>query len=553
MAEISLTNNFIFDCVSKKKSKTMGKNISVDSFTIRTNEKAIFQESPLTISYGEKYCLVGINGSGKSTLLKHIFERKFPIDSRMSIIYVEQEVEESNDSIVDTVLLGNAERFALVKSIRQIEEKMEESCNDTDMELYNQLQEELKNSGGYKDESIVKRILFGIGFEKDDFNKAVKTFSGGWRMRMSIAKALYMKPDYLLLDEPTNHLDMNACLWLTEYLTTYEKTLIVVSHNVQFISEICTRIISIENKKCVQYNTTYDNYRSMCHQNYVCKQEEWAKYKRSIKACKNKDDKAKIIKKYGDMQQPKDYIVQITFQPTYELQSPIIDACNIDFNYGNKIIFKDLNLNVDMDSRIAVLGKNGVGKTTLFKILCGIERPQYGTVTRNTNLRIGYYSQHFANTLPEDRNVTEYLVELYNTTKNNYINVKNLHEPSINPEQYVRAILGKIGLDGAHHKKLIGELSGGQKARVAFSTLFITRPHVLLLDEPSNHLDIETIDGLIAGLKEYDGGLVIITHNVYLIQQLHCSLYIIRNKTIEKYEGTLKDYTLDIMKEVNSI
>lgn len=538
----TLTNGFTFSCIEK----TFGKNIAVDNFTIHTNEKPIFLKSSLTIAYGEKYCLVGINGSGKSTLLKHIFDRKFPIDPRMSIIYVEQEVEESDESIVATVLSGNAKRFALIQNIRKLEDKLENSFDELDMEKCRELQEELRNSGGYKDESIVKKILFGIGFEKEDFNKSVKTFSGGWRMRMSIAKALYMKPDFLLLDEPTNHLDLNACLWLTEYLKTYEKTLIVISHNIQFISKICTRVISIENQKCVHYNTTYGNYRTMCAQNLKIKQEKWAKYKRSVKACRNKEEKEKIIKKYGDLQQPKDYVVKIVFQPTYVLQSSIIDARNISFSYGHKVIFKDLNFDVDMDSRIAILGKNGVGKTTLFKILCGLLHPQDGEVVKNTNLRIGYYSQHFANTLPEDRNVTAYLVDLYNVTK-------DLHELPINTEQYVRGILGKIGLDGSHHKKLIGELSGGQKARVAFSTLFITRPHILFLDEPSNHLDIETIDGLIRGLKEYDGRLVLITHNVYLIQQLNCSLYIIRDQKIEKYEGTIKDYTMEIMKDVDDI
>jgi ATP-binding cassette subfamily F protein 1 len=543
----SLVDGFIFSCEEEttqnviRTSKT--RDVRSRSFSITVFGKNLFLNSELNLSYGFKYGLIGKNGVGKSTLLKHIYTRKFPVSNSLNIIYVEQEIEPSDLNPVEAVLLGNEKRFKLLQRIKKLEKEMETDDN-YNYDDYEELQEELRLDGGDKDEHLIKRILYGLGFSLLDQEKSVKLFSGGWRMRIALAKALYMEPELLILDEPTNHLDLNAVMWLTSYLKIYKKTLLVVSHDRNFLNEITSHILNIEDQKVIVYRGDYDSFKQMYAQKLLIKEKYWDEYSKELKRCHNKEEKEKVGAKHGNPIRPeKEYKVSIPFQDSFLLDPPLLEAKNVSFSFNDTPLFKDLNFNITIGCKIALVGPNGVGKTTLLRLLMEQENPLTGEIIKNPGLRIGYYSQHFANSLPDNMKVIDYLIKRYNDAK----------EPNtiddVNTQQYVRRFLGLIGLDNKHHNKLISELSGGQKARVAFVSLFVIRPHVILLDEPTNHLDIETIDGLIEGIKSFTGSVVLITHNLDLIRKTECSLFIIRSdkNKVEKYNGNIDDYESEMI------
>ena len=488
-------------------NRCTSKDINLYNISINVYNKDLFIDTDLKINYGFKYGLVGKNGICKTTLLKHIAHRILPIHNDLDILYVEQEIEPSSEiSVFETVISANKERSELIKLM--------DNDNDTDIEMYQELQERFIQIGGDRDESIVKRILIGMGFTKDDLDKPTAEFSGGWRMRISLARALYMKPTLLILDEPTNHLDLKAVIWFTEYLKEWKTTLLVVSHNKNFLNEVCTHIINIEDKKLVYYSGSYDKFKQMYINNYETQLKNWIKSKKKTK------------------RPEKPYEVKINFKETKLLNSPILVANDLTFYFDPRyILFENLNLNIDMNSRITIVGDNGVGKSTLINLLVGNLKPVNGSIYRNHHLRIGYYNQHFTDSLPLDQTSIEYITQL----------------SKIDSEQEVRKLLGTIGLEGSMHKIPIKHLSGGQKARVAFISLFVSNPHLLFLDEPTNHLDMETIEALISAINSYNGGVIIISHDVELITKTNCDIYICQNKTLNRYENSYQSYKMEIL------
>ena len=362
----------------------------------------------------------------------------------------------------------------------------------------------------------VIKILLGLGFTENDLVKSSNIFSGGWQMRISLARALYLEPDLLLLDEPTNHLDLEAILWLSNYLNEWNHTVIVVSHNIGFLNEICDYIINIEDsKQLVQYKGNYNGFKKLLKikQNQITK--DWNNYEKKLYNLKKKGVAKSKIKDFIDKNQiikpEKPYNVSINFQQQSNISSNIINLSNVSFGYSSdKIILSNIDIGLDMNSKIVLVGPNGSGKSTLIKLITGEIEPISGEIYINNKINVGYYNQHFENQLPLNKTPIEYLRSIIpkDLIKNGMV------------EQSIRSYLGQVKLESSAHHKIIGELSGGQKARIAIIKLIFIQPHVLILDEPTNHLDIETVESLIQSLVDFKGCILVITHELELIEQL---------------------------------
>lgn len=550
--------------LSSNFSESIGnsKDINILNISINAYKKDLLIDTDLKIVNQYKYGLIGKNGIGKSTLLKHMVERKFPISEKIDILYVEQEIDATDKTVLETVMEAHQERLNLIKRQKELEKKLDEDENPSDEILneYNEVLETLTSIGADKDESKVKRILYGLGFTIEQQLWPTKKFSGGWRMRISLAKALYMEPTLLLLDEPTNHLDLKAAIWLTEYLKKWKKTLIVVSHNQNFLNQVCNRIINIEEKKLAYYEGNYENFRKAYLAKMKQKNKEWEKMQKKIEKMTKKSvpvkERNEFIKKSGLQKPPKIYEVKVHFSQIPEISQIILEMENVYFGYNeDSIILEDINLKLNKDSRITIVGENGKGKSTLLNLMLGNLKPIKGYITQNIKLRIGHYDQHFGDFLPKEETPISYIKQML--SQHNKIpiidNTQNPDKIEKDLIQNIRKSLGTIGLESYAHEIAIANLSGGQKARVAFVALDIINPHLLLLDEPTNHLDIETIDGLIDGLNQYNGAVVIVSHDLELITKTNSELWMIKDKKLEKYHGDYEDYRDEILSEIEEL
>jgi len=536
------TDNFNF--VDNESEVRSINDIIIDEFTITIGKKQLFVDSSLSICQGKRYGLIGVNGSGKTTLMKHIAERKIKYSDTIDTLYVEQEIEPSDESVLNTVLSANTLRINLINKEHKLRERLD---NDEDiLDEYEKITEELIAINVDKDLSDVKKLLFGLGFSFEDQLKPTKHFSGGWRMRVSLAKALYMKPSLLLLDEPTNHLDLNACIWLTNYLSEWENTLLVISHNLDFLDTVCTNILNIEKYKICTYNGNYQNFKGLYNQKKKNEQKEWNKLEKEVKKIQKggkkgsatKSQVQEYIKKSGLVRPEREYSVNIKFNEAPLISRPVLEVKNVEFRYDeDNLLFKNIDFGIDFESRITIVGPNGVGKSTLLNLLISNLKQTNGDISRNSKLRIGYYNQHFMDILPLDETPIDFLLSVNKKLK----------------EFDIRRLLGMIGLESDLHKSLIRNLSGGQKARVVFCYLQADNPHILFLDEPTNHLDIETIQGLIDGINNFNGGVVIVSHDTRLITETNCELWVCKDRTVRRYEGDYDDYKDEIIREVDML
>lgn len=515
------------------------KDISLTNISISVPGKTLISNTDFKISYGRKYGLIGRNGLGKSTLLKHIEERILPIENNISIFYVTQELEFDKDkTIFQIVLDANKNRTRLMNKLDRLTKMMEDDNTEELSNDYNKTMEKLRTIDYMKDESIIRKILYGLGFNQLEQDMKFSQFSGGWKMRVSLARGLYMKPTLLLLDEPTNHLDLNSVIWLTDYLShEWKKTLIIISHDTYFLNEICTDIIHLENKKLTYYKGNYHSFKKSYDQHIRELENEWNKIQKRVKEMQKKNttkvDVIKFIQKNAHLEPPKAIKVNITFPKATEIKWPSLTLSNIAFGYENKILFKNLDLSLFENEKITIVGKNGVGKSTLIQIIMGILKPLTGEITKDSRVRIGFYNQHVADVLPLNQSPVEYL---------KIIN-KDLSDNDC------RKILGSIGLPGETHLQEIGTLSGGQKARVVLASLNIMNPHILLLDEPTNHLDIESIESLINAINKFNGAVIMITHNIDVIKATNSQIYQLADQCLTQVD--FDEYYNDVLEEIN--
>jgi len=533
-------------------------DIKVDNFSISARGKDLFINASLHITAGRRYGLVGPNGHGKTTLLKHIANRSLSIPPTIDVLLCEQEVVADDTPAVEVVLKSDTKRANLLEECKNLEEETAKGSLKK-QERLNEVYEELRIIGADSAEARARRILAGLGFTHEMQDRATKNFSGGWRMRVSLARALFMEPTLLLLDEPTNHLDLNAVIWLDNYLQGWKKTLLVVSHDQSFLDNVCTDIIHLDSLKLFYYRGNYSQFKKMYVQKRKELVKEYEKQEKRLKDMKASGKSTKVAekatkealtrkqqknqtKKQNDpdagptelIKRPKEYLVKFHFPNPPPLNPPILGLHNVNFAYaGQPPLFKNVDFGIDMASRVAIFGPNGVGKTTFLRLLTAEISPSRGEQRQNHRLRIGKFDQHSGEQLNLDETPVEYLQRLFNLQY-----------------QDARKQLGSYGLVSHAHTIKNRDLSGGQKARVALAELALRAPDVLILDEPTNNLDIESIDALAEALNEYEGGVVIVTHDERLIRETNCQLWIIEAQNIDEIDGDFDDYRKELLESL---
>ncbi|CAL4068505.1 unnamed protein product, partial [Meganyctiphanes norvegica] len=533
-------------------------DIKIENFSISAKGKALFVNAQLLIAAGRRYGLVGPNGHGKTTLLRHIQSRALNIPPNIDVLYCEQEVVADDTPAIEAVLRADEKRTTLLKEKDQLEGDMKKKGKSVDMDRLQDVYDELKSIGADKAEPKARRILAGLGFTKEMQGRATNRFSGGWRMRVSLARALFIEPTLLMLDEPTNHLDLNAVIWLDNYLQGWKKTLLVVSHDQSFLDNICTDVIHLDQHKLKYYKGNYSMFKKMLVQKRKEEIKAWERQEKRLKELKaggtskkaaekrTKDaltrkqekNRSKGSNKKEDdtgpielLERPQEYNVKFSFPEPPPLQPPILGLYNVTFGYeGHPKLFKNVDFGLDMDTRIAIVGPNGVGKSTFLKLLLGELSPTDGENRKNHRLSIGRYDQHSGEHLTAEESPAEYLMRLFNL-----------------PYEKARKQLGTFGLASHAHIIKMKDLSGGQKARVALAELCLSAPDVLILDEPTNNLDIESIDALGDAIADYKGGVIIVSHDERLIRETECTLWVVEDQTINEVDGDFDDYRKELL------
>lgn len=530
-------------------------DIKIDRFSIAAKGKDLFKDASLLIAQGRRYGLVGPNGHGKTTLLRHIGSRSLQIPPNIDVLYCEQEVRADDTSALDTVLKSDVKRTELLALAKELEAKQEKG-KDVNTKL-NNVYDELRAIGADQAEPKARRLLAGLGFTREMQERATNKFSGGWRMRVSLARALFMEPTLLMLDEPTNHLDLNAVIWLDNYLQNWKKTLLIVSHDQSFLDNVCTDIVHLDQCKLWYYKGNYSMFKKMVVQkrrellkDFEKQEKRLRELKMSGQSKKKAEAKTKEVltrkqmknqtklQKNDDeqgptelLEKPREYMVKFRFPETSQLQPPILGLYNVSFNYeGQPKLFKSVDFGIDMDSRIAIVGPNGVGKSTFLKLLMADIEPTVGEMRKNARLKIGRFDQHSGEHLTADESPTEYLMRLFNLQV-----------------EKARKQLGSFGLQSHAHTIKMKDLSGGQKSRVALAELTLSAPDVVILDEPTNNLDIESIDALAEAIGEYKGGVIIVSHDERLIRDTECQLWVIEEQTINEIDGGFDDYRKEVL------
>lgn len=530
-------------------------DIKLERFSISAHGKELFVNADLLIVAGRRYGLVGPNGKGKTTLLKHIANRALSIPPNIDVLLCEQEVVADDTPAVQAVLKADTRRLKLLEEERQLQSRLEKG-DDSVSERLDKVYEELRAIGAAAAEAKARRILAGLSFTPEMQNRPTKKFSGGWRMRVSLARALFMEPTLLMLDEPTNHLDLNAVIWLNNYLQSWKKTLLIVSHDQSFLDDVCTDIIHLDNQKLYYYRGNYLTFKKMYIQKQKELQKQYDKQEKKLKDLKaggkstkqaEKQTKEALTRKQQKgkkksqeeesheatelLKRPKEYTVKFTFPNPPPLSPPILGLHSVDFGYeGQKPLFKNVDFGIDMESRICIVGPNGVGKSTLLLLLTGKLNPTKGEMRKNHRLKVGFFNQQYADQLNMDEAATEYLQRNFNLQY-----------------QDSRKCLGRFGLESHAHTIQISKLSGGQKARVVFSELSCRQPDVLILDEPTNNLDIESIDALSEAINEYKGAVIIVSHDARLITETQCQLWVVEDQSINQIDGDFEDYKREVL------
>uniref|UniRef100_A0A674JH69 ATP-binding cassette sub-family F member 1 n=1 Tax=Terrapene triunguis TaxID=2587831 RepID=A0A674JH69_9SAUR len=536
-------------------------DIKLEKFSISAHGKELFVNADLYIVAGRRYGLVGPNGKGKTTLLKHIANRALSIPPNIDVLLCEQEVIADETPAVQAVLKADTKRLKLLEEEKRLQALLEKG-DDSVAEQLEKVYEELRATGAAAAEAKARRILAGLGFNPEMQNRQTKKFSGGWRMRVSLARALFMEPTLLMLDEPTNHLDLNAVIWLNNYLQTWKKTLLIVSHDQGFLDDVCTDIIHLDMQKLFYYRGNYMTFKKMYQQKQKELLKQYEKQEKKLKDLKaggkstkqaEKQTKEALTRKQQKcrkknldeeaneapelLKRPREYTVKFTFPNPPSLSPPILGLHGVVFGYeGQQLLFKSLDFGIDMESRICIVGPNGVGKSTLLLLLTGKLTPTRGEMRKNHRLKIGFFNQQYADQLNMQETATEYLQRNFNL-----------------PYQDARKCLGRFGLESHAHTIQICKLSGGQKARVVFAELACREPDVLILDEPTNNLDIESIDALADAINEYKGAVIIVSHDARLITETNCQLWVVEEQSVEQIDGDFDDYKREVLEALGEV
>ncbi|ALG91859.1 MULTISPECIES: ABC-F family ATP-binding cassette domain-containing protein [Actibacterium] len=511
--------------------------LRINDISYSVEGRPLFEGASAVIPDGHKVGLIGRNGAGKTTLFRLIKGElaleggDISLPSRARIGGVAQEVPSSDVSLIDTVLAADTERAALLA----------EAETATDPSRIAEVQTRLADIDAWSAEGRAASILRGLGFDSEKQKMPCSAFSGGWRMRVALAAVLFAAPDLLLLDEPTNYLDLEGALWLENYLSRYPHTVLIISHDRGLLNRAVGAILHLENRKLTFYQGPYDQFaRQRAEQRAVqaaqAKKQDLRRahlqsfvdrFKAKASKAKQAQSRVKMLEKMQPITAPEDAARTVfSFPDPEELSPPIIATENVSVGYGDTVVLRNLNLRIDQDDRIALLGQNGQGKSTLSKMLSGRLAPMAGQMATSNKLRIGYFAQHQVDELHIDETPLQHLQR----------------ERPGEMQSKLRARLAGFGLGPDQAETAVGRLSGGQKARLSLLLATLDAPHLLILDEPTNHLDIESREALVEALTAYTGAVILVSHDMHLLSMVADRLWLVKDGQVTAYAEDLEAY-----------
>ncbi len=515
--------------------------IDFNQITLRVGTKVLIDNFSTQIHNKMHVGLIGKNGTGKTSLFNMILgnyeadKGSMHIQPHLQIAHVEQEISNTDLTAFNYVLSGDAELIAL----RKAEDK---ALAENDGMAISHIHQELDRIDGYRADSRASALLMGLGFENHTINQPIHHFSGGWRMRLNIAKALMCRSDILLLDEPTNHLDFETVVWLENWLKTYQGILVIISHDREFLDHTCNHILHLENQTATMYKGDYNDFQRMRAEKLALQQSMYEKNEKTkahledfirrfgAKATKAKQaqSRVKALSKLADIAP---VLAQNEFHFSFlkpnRLPDPLLALDNVDIGYEpGQPILKNVELTITPDTRLGLLGKNGEGKSTLIKAIAGQLTIENGDYVASDFLKIGYFAQH----------QLEYLT----LSESPMWHIQSL-DPLVGTQE-IRNFLGRFDFNGEKALESIERFSGGEKARLALAMIVYLKPNLLLLDEPTNHLDLEMREAIAMALQEFEGGVVIVSHDASLLEMCCDQFAIVSNHRFEMYDGDLESY-----------
>ncbi|MEQ8904437.1 ribosomal protection-like ABC-F family protein [Ekhidna sp.] len=523
--------------------------IDITNLSYYLGDRALYDEASLFIGPKDKIGLIGLNGTGKSTLLKMMVNDVQPSGGKISmskdttIGFLNQDLLsfQTQDSILSVAMTAFASTMAIQKEIDKVIKEMEENYRDELVDKLTKLQERFETLEGYTLQSKAEEILEGIGFKTSDLSRPLSEFSGGWRMRVMLAKLLLEKPSLLMLDEPTNHLDLPSIQWIENYLQSYEGAYIIVSHDREFLNRTVNKVVEVTQADLHVYSGNYDFYeqekelRNELQQNaFENQQKKIKEAERFIERFKAKASKAsqaqskmKMLDKMERVEEVIDENMKVNFRFNFKTQSGrhVKRLENISKAYGDLQILKNTSIGIERGDKIALIGANGKGKSTLLRIVAGTEKHE-GRVQTGHNVINSFYAQHQLESLGVQNDLLEELKQA-GTGKT---------------EQELRSVLGCFLFSNDEVFKKIKVLSGGEKSRVALAKTLISEANFLLLDEPTNHLDMMSVSILVQALQQYEGTLLLVSHDRHFITQVANKIWYIENQEIKEYPGTYKEF-----------
>ncbi|MWP48270.1 MULTISPECIES: ABC transporter ATP-binding protein [unclassified Gilliamella] len=515
--------------------------IVFDSIQVRRGINLLLDNASATINPKQKVGLVGKNGCGKSTLFSLIKGEiqadagSLSIPTQWQLAWVNQETPALDIPAIEYAIDGDRE-------YRQLEKQLDSANEQNNGEQIALVHEKLDTIDAWTIRARAATLLHGLGFSNEQLQFPVKSYSGGWRMRLNLAQALMCRSDLLLLDEPTNHLDLDAVIWLEKWLSNYSGTLILISHDRDFLDPLVNKIIHIEQKSLFEYTGNYSSFEiqrstKLAQQQslYESQQLKVAHLQSYIDRFRAKATKAKQAQSRIKMLERMELIApahvdnpfHFSFKPSEFLPSPLLMMDKVVAGYDDKIILEKIKLNLVPGSRIGLLGRNGAGKSTLIKLLAGEIQPKAGNINLAKGVQLGYFAQHQLEYLRADESPLWHLMQLA--------------EPK-NTEQELRNYLGGFDFQGDKVTEPVKTFSGGEKARLVLALIVWQKPNLLLLDEPTNHLDLDMRQALTEALIDFDGALVVVSHDRHLLRSTTDEFYLVHDHKVEPFDGDLEDY-----------
>ena len=509
--------------------------------------KPLFENASAMIPTGHKVGIVGRNGTGKTTLFK-LIKGDIALDggtidmpSYFRIGGVEQEAPASDSSLLETVLMADEERDAL----------LQEAETATDANRIAEIYQRLGDIDAYSAEARASAILSGLGFDHEAQLRPCHEFSGGWRMRVALGAVLFSRPDLLLLDEPTNYLDLEGAYWLEQFLAKYQQTALIISHDRELLNRSVTGILHLSQHDLTYYTGSYDQFdaerRAKLEQLDSMKRKQDAQrahiqsfvYRFRAKASKARQAQSRL--KQLEKMQPiaaisENAVAGFSFPTPAALRPPLVTLEKGQVGYDGKAILSQLHLRLDSDDRIALLGANGEGKSTLSKLIADRLPLMAGDMAKSSKLRVGFFAQHQLDELVEGDSAYQHIVRL---------------RPE-ESEKHLRTKLGGAGFNNDIVDMPVEKLSGGQKARLLMLIATIDAPHILILDEPTNHLDIESREALVLALNDYEGAVILVSHDTHLVESVADRLWLVKNGTVTSFDGDMDDYKKFILQQTSS-